>query len=139
MAKFGVTVQGGARLRSTMKKAGLDVKELTSINKQAASTVTAAARATAPVGKPSRKRGRGRPKSGGALKASIRAGATTKAGVIRAGSSRVPYANVQHWGWPARNIRPQYFISDAAIRTEPVWVKEYEKHMNAVIKKVKGK
>lgn len=139
MAKFGVTVQGGARLRSTMKKAGLDVKELTSINKQAASTVTAAARATAPVGKPSRKRGRGRPKSGGALKASIRAGATTKAGVIRAGGSRVPYANVQHWGWPARNIRPQYFISDAAIRTEPVWVKEYEKHMNAVIKKVKGK
>lgn len=139
MAKFGVTVQGGARLRTTMRKAGLDVKELTSINKQAASTVTAAARATAPVGKPSRKRGRGRPKSGGALKASIRAGATTKAGVIRAGSARVPYANVQHWGWPARNIRPKYFISDAAIRTEPVWVKEYEKHMNAVIKKVKGK
>lgn len=139
MAKFGVTVQGGARLRATMKKAGLDVKELTAINKQAASTVTAAARATAPVGKPSRKRGRGRPKSGGALKASIRAGATTKAGVIRAGGARVPYANVQHWGWPARNIRPQYFISDAAIRTEPVWVKEYEKHMNQVIKKVKGK
>lgn len=139
MAKFGVTVQGGARLRATMRKAGVDVKELTAINKQAASTVTTAARATAPVGKPSRKRGRGRPKSGGALKASIRAGATTKAGVIRAGSARVPYANVQHWGWPARNIRPQYFISDAAIRTEPVWVKEYEKHMNAVIKKVKGK
>lgn len=139
MAKFGVNVQGGARLRSTMRKAGVDVKQLTVINKQAAATVTTAARATAPVGKPSRKRGRGRPKSGGALKASIRAGATTKAGVIRAGGARVPYANVQHWGWPARNIRPQYFISDAAIRTEPVWVKEYEKHMNAVIKQVKGK
>lgn len=139
MAKFGVNVQGGARLRSTMRKAGVDVKQLTAINKQAAATVTTAARATAPVGKPSRKRGRGRPKSGGALKASIRAGATTKAGVIRAGGARVPYANVQHWGWPKRNISPQYFISDAAIRTEPVWVKEYEKHMNAVIKQVKGK
>lgn len=139
MAKFGVQVQGGARLRSTMRKAGMDVKELKAINKQAASTVTAAARATAPVGKPTRKRGRGRPKSGGALKKSIRAGATTKAGVIRAGGARVPYANVQHWGWPSRNIRPKYFISDAAIRTEKVWVKEYEKHMNDVIKKVKGK
>jgi len=139
MAKFGVTVQGGARLRSSMKKAGMDVKQLTAINKQAASTVSAAARATAPVGKPSRKRGRGRPKSGGALKASIRPGATTKAGVIRAGGARVPYANVQHWGWPARNIRPKYFISDAAIRTEKVWVKQYEKHMNDVIRKVKGK
>src|SRR5699024_2877613 len=139
MAKFGVTVQGGARLRSSMKKAGMDVKQLTAINKQAASTVSAAARATAPVGKPSRKRGRGRPKSGGALKASIRPGATTKAGVIRAGGARVPYANVQHWGWPARNIRPKYFISDAAIRTAEVWVKQYEKHMNDVIRKVKGK
>ena len=139
MAKFGVQVQGGARLRSTMRKAGMDVKELKAINKQAASTVTAAARATAPVGKPTRKRGRGRPKSGGALKKSIRAGATTKAGVIRAGGARVPYAAVQHWGWPSRNIRPKYFISDAAIRTEKVWVKEYEKHMNDVIKKVKGK
>ena len=139
MAKFGVTVQGGARLRSSMKKAGMDVKQLTAINKQAASTVSAAARATAPVGKPSRKRGRGRPKSGGALKASIRPGATTKAGVIRAGGARVPYATVQHWGWPARNIRPKYFSSDAAIRTETVWVKQYEKHMNDVIRKVKGK
>lgn len=138
MAKFGVQVKGGARLRSTMRKAGMDVKQVSAINREAAETVATAARARAPIGKPSRKRGRGRPKSGGALKASIRAGATTKAGVIRAGSSRVPYANVQHWGWPKRNIQPKYFISQAAIDTEPVWVRNYERKMNDVIKKVKG-
>lgn len=121
-----------------MRKAGVDLKQLTEINKQAAATVAAAAKATAPVGKPSRKRGRGRPKSGGALKASVRAGATTKAGVIRAGGARVPYANVQHWGWPSRNIRPTHFVSDAAIATERVWVKNYERKMNAVIRQVKG-
>lgn len=116
----------------------MDVKELSAINKEAAGTVANAARLRAPVGKPGRKRGRGRPKSGGALKASIRAGATTKAGVIRAGSKRVPYANVQHWGWPRRGIRAKHFVSDAAIATESIWVKNYERKMNQVIKKVKG-
>lgn len=138
MARFGVNVVGGNRLRASMRKAGMDLKQLTAINKEAATIVATAAKATAPVGKPSRKRGRGRPKSGGALKASIRAGATTKAGVIRAGGARVPYANVQHWGWPSRNIEPQFFISDAAVATEKVWVKNYERKMNAVIKQVKG-
>lgn len=135
---FGVEVKGGRRLRSTMKKAGMDVKQLTAINKSAASTVASAAKARAPIGKPSRRRGRGRPKSGGALANSVRPGATTRAGVIRAGGARVPYANVQHWGWPRRGIRPKYFISEAAIATEPIWVKEYEQKMNRVIRKVKG-
>ena len=135
---FGVQIRGGRQLRASMKRAGMDIKQLTGINREAAETVATAARGRAPIGQPSRRRGRGRPKAGGALKASIRAGATTRAGVIRAGSSRVPYANVQHWGWPKRNIRPQHFISDAAIATEPVWAKKYEKQMNDVIKKVKG-
>lgn len=138
MGTFGVQVHGGDELRRSMRKAGLDVKELTAINKRAASTVAATAKARAPIGKPSTRRGRGRRKAPGSLQRSIRPGATTKAGVIRAGSSRVPYANVQHWGWPSRNIRPKHFISDAAIATEPVWVADYERHMRDVIRKVKG-
>lgn len=116
----------------------MDVKELTAINKEAATIVAGAAKIRAPIGKPGRKRGRGRPKSGGALKSSIRPGATTRAGVIRAGGARVPYANVQHWGWPKRSIRGKYFISGAAKQTEPVWVKQYEHKMKKVIKQVKG-
>jgi len=138
MARFGVQVRGGRRLRSTMKKAGMDVKELTAINKEAATIVAGAGKVRAPIGKPGRKRGRGRPKSGGALKASIRPGATTRAGVVRAGGNRVPYANVQHWGWPKRNIKPKYFLFIAAKQTEPIWVKQYEKKMKRVIKQVKG-
>lgn len=138
MAQFGVNVRGAKRLRATMKRAGLDVKQLTAINRAAAETVSVAARARAPIGKPSRRQGRGRRKAGGALKASIRAGATTRAGVIRAGGARVPYANVQHWGWPKRKIRAKHFISDAAIATEPIWVKDYERKMKQVIKQVKG-
>ena len=139
MSSFGVNVEGGRRLRSAMKRAGIDIKELTAINRAAAATVAQAAKTNAPIGKPSRRRGRGRPKTGGALAASIRPGATTKAGVIRAGGARVPYANVQHWGWPKHNIRPQYFVTNAAIATEPIWVRDYERKIKAVIAKVKGK
>lgn len=138
MARFGVNVTGGRRLRSTMKKAGMDVKQLTAINKEAAGIVAGAAKVRAPLGKPGRKRGRGRPKAGGALKNSIRPGATTRAGVIRAGGARVPYANVQHWGWPKHKIKAKYFISTAAKQTEPIWVKQYERKMKRVIKQVKG-
>lgn len=138
-SKFGVNLTGGRRLRTTMKKAGMDVKQLTAINKESAAIVAGAAKVRAPIGKPSRKRGRGRPKSGGALKNSIRPGATTRAGVIRAGSTRVPYANVQHWGWPKRGIRAKFFISSAAKETEPTWVRNYERKMKTVIKQVKGK
>lgn len=138
MARFGVQVRGGRRLRSTMKKAGMDVKQLTTINKEAATIVAGAAKVRAPIGKPSRKRGRGRPKAGGALKNSIRPGATTRAAVVRAGGARVPYANPQHWGWPKRHIKAKYFMSSAAKQTEPIWVKQYEHKMKRVIKQVKG-
>ncbi|MGP5928908.1 hypothetical protein [Corynebacterium glyciniphilum] len=136
MAGFGVNVYGAQRLTRTLKKADLDVKRLTRINRQAASTVAAAARLRAPLGvKTSKSRKRYRP---GKLRASIRAGATTRAGVIRAGGTRVKYAQAIHWGWPKRNIQPDYYISDAAIATEPVWIKDYESHMNKVVKSVKG-
>lgn len=136
MAGFGVQVHGGQRLTRTLRKAGHDVKQLTRINKQAAGVVTVAAKARAPHGIKTRKsRKRYRP---GKLSRSIRAGATTKAGVIRAGSTRVPYANAIHWGWPRRNIKPNPFISEAAQATEAVWIKQYEAHMNKVVRSVKG-
>ena len=138
MGTFGVQVHGGDQLRRSMRKAGMDVKELTAINKRAATIVAGAAKARAPIGKPSTRKGRGRRKAPGSLQRSIRPGATTKAGVIRAGGARVAYANVQHWGWPKRGIRAKYFISDAAVATEPIWVKDYEIHMNNVIQRVKG-
>lgn len=118
----------------------MDMKILKGINRQAAARVAVAAAATAPVGGPYKSAGRGRPRSGGRLKKSIRPGATTKAGIVKAGSaSRVPYAGPIHWGWPARNIRPQPFLTLAAQATESEWLPEYERHMLDAIKQVKGK
>ncbi len=121
-----VEIEGGRRLRSTLKKAGVDMKKMTAINRRAASVVAAAA-------------GPAAPKLTGLLSASVRPGATQRAGIVRAGKKAIPYAGPIHWGWPARGIRAQPFISDAAVATEESWVPLYEKHMRDIIKEVKGK
>ena len=140
-----VRVQGARRLRATLRKAGVDVKQLKSINLEAARIVSAAAIGTAPVGGPYKSRGRGRPRKPGRLKASIRPGATTRAGVVKAGGSRLPYAGPVHWGWPKQpgrqgsGIRANPWISNAAQYTEPTWLRAYEAKVREVINSVKGK
>lgn len=121
-----VHVLGGRELRRTLKRAGLDMKKLTQANREAANTVAAAAVATAPA-------------RSGRLKASVRAGATQRAGVVRAGrKGTVPYAGPIHWGWPARNIEPQPWISEAAQSTESVWITRYYEHIDEILQSVEG-
>lgn len=129
MADFvGVKVEGAKRLRSTLKKAGLDMKDLTKLNKEAANIVVPVAKALAPVGDP----------KNGHIKTTIRAGATQKAGIIRAGSKRLPYGGPQHWGWPARNITAKPWISEAAKSSESQWVQNYFDGLMEVIDSIKG-
>lgn len=139
-------VEGAKRLRRTLKKAGVDAKQLKAINKEAADIVVPVAIINAPIGGPYRSRGRGRARKPGRLKSSIRSFATQRAGVVRAGSaSRIPYAGPVHWGWPKQpgqqgsGIRANTWMADAAKSTEPVWTKAYERHVHDVINSVKGK
>ncbi|RAV33531.1 hypothetical protein [Corynebacterium heidelbergense] len=138
-------VRGGKRLRRTLRKAGVDLKRLKAANKAAAEIAKSAAVAATPVGGPYKKAGRGRPRTGGRLKATVRSFASQRSGQIRAGNaSRVPYAAPVHWGWPrtkgvqGSGIRPNPWMSTAAKATEPAWLKEYERHVDAIIDSVKG-
>lgn len=129
MAEFiGVKVEGAARLRRTLKAAGADMKDLSRLNKEAANIVVPAAKALAPVGDP----------INGHIRSTIRAGATQKAGIIRAGNSKMPYGGVQHFGWPSRNIKPQPWIALAAKQTEPQWVDNYFEGLMKVIDSIQG-
>ena len=47
------------------------------------------------------------------LAGTVRAGRGKTKAVVRAGGARAPYAGVIHYGWPARNIAPQPFLSQA--------------------------
>lgn len=129
MAEFiGVKVEGAKRLRKTLKAAGLDMKDLTKLNKEAANIVVPVAKALAPVGSP----------ENGHIRTTIRAGATQKAGIIRAGNSKMPYGGPIHFGWSTRGIEPQPWISLAAKQTEPVWVDNYFDGLMKVINSVQG-
>lgn len=53
------------------------------------------------------------PAKSGALAGTIRAGRGKTKAVVRAGGARTPYAGVIHYGWPARGISPQPFLTEA--------------------------
>jgi len=97
-------------------------KELREVQKEAAQivAVTAAARA---------------PRRTGRLAGSVRATATQKAGSVRAGGARLPYAGPIHFGWRARNIRPQPFIYDALDARREQVVRKFESGIEGLFRK----
>lgn len=119
-------VEGLKNLRRTIRQAGGDTKDLRNANLAAAQTIVPIAAGLAP-------------KVSGRLAASIRAGATQKAGMVRAGRKLIPYANPVHWGWPKRHIAPNPWIATAAAANEELWLKVYEQHIDRILGKIEGK
>lgn len=120
-----VQVDGIDQLRRTLRRAGHDVSQFKRANKAAADVVAGAARPVAP-------------KRTGRLAASVRAGATQKAGVVRAGKKNVPYAGPIHWGWPARGIAAQPFLAATVRSSEPEWIEVYNAHIDDIIDSIRG-
>lgn len=120
-----VEVQGAREMRRTLRRSGVDLKQFREVHRDVADVVRPAAAAAAPV-------------RSGALKASVRAGATQRAAIIRAGRRSVPYAGPIHWGWPARNITAQPFLSDPARATEPRWIDIYNRRVDDLLGQVRG-
>jgi hypothetical protein len=58
--------------------------------------------------------------------------------VVRAGGGGVPYAAVQHWGWPRRHIAGRFYITEAASSTEPVWVDRYYTELERIVGRIQG-
>ena len=121
----GVRVEGASRLRRTLKAAAGDLGDLKAAHAKAAKVAETAAAGLAPV-------------LSGALKASLRSSGTAREGVIRAGKASVPYAAPIHWGWAARGIEPQPFISEGAQVSEPVWLRVFEEDLDKILDQVKG-
>lgn len=117
-------LKGAAQLAKGLRQAGADLKDLRDINKQAAQIVAPAAKALAP-------------RRSDRLARSIRAGATQKAGVVRAGNnSKVKYAGVINYGWPKHNIKATMFANKAAKNTEPQWTQLYADAVQKIINRI---
>lgn len=124
MVYSGIQIDGAKEFRRAAKKAGVDLKNLRGVHLSVAGIVVNRAKGWVP-------------KRTGNLGGSIRAGATQRAGIVRAGNNRktkagVPYANPIHWGWHGtdalgrrHNIRANPFLSYSAQNTESQWLKEY--------------
>lgn len=101
---------GGVQVRVTglneslraLSRAGADAEDMRDLMHSTGEIVATSARRRAQVG------------ATGNLRNSLRAGRGKTKAVVRAGSAvRVPYAGVQHYGWPARNIPGSMFLVQA--------------------------
>lgn len=106
-----INVEGLGNLIRSLKALNPElVKELREFNKALATELVGPAKSKAPV-------------RSGRLAGSIRAGATQRSGVVRAGTKSVPYVKPIHFGWPTRpnpqrgwrggRIRPNPFLYEA--------------------------
>jgi len=120
-----VEVEGGRELRKSLKGVEDGLKDLQAAHAAAAGIVAAAAPSYAPL-------------LSGALAGSIRGSGAKAAATVRAGGAKVPYAGVQEYGWPARNIPPQPFLRPAATDTESEWVPVYQARVEELLDKVQG-
>lgn len=115
--------RGMATLARTLKKAGADMQDLKASYRRAADAVQPAV-----VGHT--------PKRSGKLAGSIRAGATQRAGVVRAGGGRVKYAGPINYGWPGHNIEPAHFLQsgleDKQAEVEDIFAQAIEKALSQV-------
>lgn len=122
-----IEIEGGRELRLALKRAQIDLKELSAINRRAAQIVAERAKQNAPVGDPRR----------GHIRTTIRAGATQRAGVVRVGNKSKPYAGVIHYGWPKRNVKKvKPWVIIAAQDTEPVWLAAYHQELKKIIERI---
>lgn len=126
MLDTSVKVEGARELRRTLKKAGSDLADLKDANAKVGQLVAQESRPNAPVGRTGR------------LAASVRANRAAAKAVVSAGGGAVPYAGPIHWGWPARHITAQPFISVTAVATQPRWLPLYEQDIQQICDSVKG-
>jgi hypothetical protein len=102
-------MDGAKKFRQELKRAGVAVADLKEPYRLTAELVVRVAKPRTP-------------RKTGALADTVRGSGTQTAGIVRAGNKSVPYANPIHWGWPARHIKPQPWLSIAAQSSESQWL-----------------
>jgi hypothetical protein len=120
-----VEVQGLRTLRKNLKAAGVSLQDLKDAHAAVARVVVAAAAPRVPV-------------RTGRLAGTLRGAGQQGAAVVSAGRAAVPYAGPIHWGWPARGIKAQPFIQDAAVASREQWTGTYLSALEKIIDSIEG-
>lgn len=135
-----IKVLGARQLRTSLKAAGDDFRDLKDLHRQIAHIISDAAKGRAPVSDRSIRPGR--------LRDSIRPAGTKTAAIVRIGKKSVPYANAIHWGrawWPNKKTKRHIakipgrpFVSEAAQATERQWQALYTTRIDEILNRIEG-
>lgn len=119
-----IRVEGADKLRAGLRKAGHSLEDGKEVHKEIADVVVAAA--DPPVGE------------SGRTARSVRAGATARASIVRAGKASLPYVATDHYGWPQKNITPNLWLLRAGQGSEPTWYPLYERYVERALDRIQG-
>jgi len=123
-----IEVEGTRELRRALRKVeSTDIKRaLKDANKGAAEVIKDEVVSRVPV-------------RSGRLKKSIKAAGTQAKGSVKAGTAaRVPYAGPIHYGWAARNIKPNKFLTDSVSAKMADARDVYEELMDEVMRVIES-
>lgn len=121
-ARPTVRVEGATELRRAMRRMGEDLGELRDTHREGAELVRDEAEGTAP-------------RRSGALSRSHRVQASRTRASVSAGS-RLAYAAVIHFGWPAHRIAPQPWLYEAADDRNDAVRDVYERRVAELVRRL---
>lgn len=119
---ISVDIKGIKEAQATVNKLAKELEKNESLNKELSSTLAQKASVLAP-------------KLTGALASSVVGNPSSERAQIVAGSAAVPYAGVQEYGWPDRNIDAQPYLRPAVYNNMDYIIAKYEDNIKANIKK----
>lgn len=115
-----VRVEGLGRAIRALSKAGASADDMRELMHAIGMTVVRAAHPPVLTGR---------------LKGTLRAGRGKTKAVVRAGGAKTPYAGVVHYGWPARNIAPNPFLTDAVQSTRGATFNQLDQGLDEILRK----
>lgn len=115
-------VQGLRETVRDLEKVGVEVSDMKDVFTDIGNVVASDARTLVP-------------KKTGRLGMAIKPTKTKNKAAVRAGSARVPYAGVQNYGWPSRNIRGRLFLQSAIDSNQSRAIQMMEDGLSEIINK----
>ena len=116
-----ITITGVKEVIDTLNKLGKDLESNEELNKELSSTLSQKASAMAP-------------RLTGALASSVKGNPSAEKAQILAGSAAVPYAGVQEYGWPEKNIQAQPYLRPAVYNNLGYIIEKYNESIQKAIK-----
>lgn len=117
-----ITITGVKEVTDTLNKLGRDLESNIELNKELSTTLSQKASALAP-------------RLTGALASSVKGNPSAEKAQILAGSAAVPYAGVQEYGWPEKNINAQPYLRPAVHNNMGYIIEKYNESIQKAIKK----